>query len=340
MNLLTLIEKYWGALWPRRGLILLIGLPLGILMGIQAFFTPPTYTTKSVFLPDSGGNSMMGSIDNPLSLILGNQTEGSDQLQMLQIMQSRMLNEAVAADSIETESGKVWVAEKILELYASGFSLKGWVIGLFIKDEPMSQRTKVVTAGKILSGLMNAESNDNGFIEMTFSCLDNKVAGPISYKYIEHLRSYYNDQRTQKAKLNVEFFAQRADSVKRELDKVNYSLARNLDQNQFRIRATSEVYPAELRAKQEILKEMYISLGISREQAVAQLQQSTPVIQVLDSPEPPFDRKGKSWLKWGVIGWFLGSLLFALWMTRKLWIEDVSVLIKQLLSGQPAGEEQ
>jgi hypothetical protein len=341
VNLLAIIDRYWSILGPRKVWIILAGLPFAVLLGINAFLYPPTYTARTVFHPDSGSNPLMGDATNPLSLILGNQAEGAQQGQMIEILQSRHINESVAADTIESEGERRMAANVILEMYDPGFSLVQWVIELFTgKPEPLTDEKRIKNAASIMESLLKAETTDNGFIVMLFSCKSQEIGRQLSYRYIHHLSQYYELQRTEKAKKNVEFFTQRADSVKRELDKVTYGLARNIDQNQFRIRATSEVYPSELRAKQEILKQMFITLTINREQAIAQLQQETPVIQVLDRPEPPYTRKGRSFIKFGVMGWFLGSFFLALFFVRNLLREDIGNLIYQILSGTASSNQQ
>lgn len=341
MNLIAIIERYWSIIGPRKGWIILAGLPLAVVLGIYAFTYPSSYTARTVFHPDTSVNPLMGDAANPLSLILGGQAEGAEQGQMIEILQSRHINEAVAADTILVEEQRRLAARVILEMYDPGFSIVQWVTELFTgKPEPLTDAKRIKNAAGIMESLLKAEVTENGFIVMLFSCKDPEIGRQLSYRYIHHLTQYYERQRTEKAKNNVAFFTQRADSVKRELDKVTYGLARNIDQNQFRIRATSEVYPSELRAKQEILKQMFITLTISREQAVAQLQQETPVIQVLDRPEPPYTRKGRSVIKYGLMGWFLGSFFLTLFLTRKLLREDLGNFIYQALSGTSSSNQQ
>lgn len=266
---------------------------------------------------------------DPLSLIFGrgSSTAGGNALQMIGVLQSRRISEDVAADTILVEEEKVLMADYIRASSPSSFSLVNWIYSLFTEPSPPpSKKSKVIGVGRRLRANMEIESNDFGFIEATFWFNDPKVLEVISNAYIEKLTSYYQVQKTEKAEANVIFFRYRSDSVKQEIDEAAYSMARYLDKNKYRINAVDDIYTQKKELEIEYLSELYKNQMLSLEQAKSQLQQQTPIIQVLDFPEQPFPGIAKSPLLFGIVGLILGLIIASIFSLRGLIREDIRYL--------------
>ena len=179
------------------------------------------------------------------------------------------------------------VADIILDIYPTTPTLMAKVKSWMASDDwTPSKEQKVYSMASAIRGSMSTEATTDGFINMVISFYSPEVAGLISQLYITKLDEYYKKQKTAKASNSVDFFTQRADSIKRELTLTTRTLARYLDQHRGIIFSEDRVFPAELEIRQEILKQMFITLTLNKEQAAAQLQQDTPIIQVLDHPNP------------------------------------------------------
>ncbi len=325
------IQAYYQVLRKRWWVLAVVGLIFGAIVYLYIRSLPTQYEAVAVFHPDSStgssGISALGS--DPLSLIFGrgSNTAGGNALQMIGVLQSRRISEDVAADSLEIEGKKVLMADYIRSNYPSSFSLINWIYSLFEEPgPPPSKESKVIGVGRGLKANMEIETNDYGFIEARFWFSDPTVLEKIANAYIEKLTSYYQIQKTEKAEANVIFFEYRSDSVKKEIDQAAYAMARYLDRNKYRINAVDEIYTQEKELQIELLAELYKTQMLSLEQAKGQLQQDTPIIQVLDYPAPPYFSSGKSPLIFGLLGVFLGFIIASMFRLRRLLKEDIAYL--------------
>ncbi|TAE50535.1 MAG: hypothetical protein EAZ89_11895 [Bacteroidetes bacterium] len=344
MNPKAIIERvlaYLNHFRSRWILVLIILLVMTALFTTQGLLRPKYYSAETIFHPEIGMEE--GARPEALSLILGDAAGGAggEAVFMMGILQSRHLSEAVAADSIMMYGQKRLIADLLIEHTPPFTSLTSLIVNTFVPPKiPSTYARRIVSAGRQLRGSLMIEEREDGFIQMQISYYNDSLCGKISRSYIKQLDVYYKRQKTEKAARNVAFFANRADSVKKELDKVSYAIANYRDRNQFSSLLRNEVYPTDLTLKQGMLQQMYSSLIISREQAVAQLQQDTPIIQVLDEPDPPYDTVKASLVLYILIGLFLGLFISFFVVCRKMLVADITQLIQQqLLKAENAATE-
>jgi hypothetical protein len=89
-----------------------------------------------------------------------------------------------------------------------------------------------------------------------------------------------------------------------EIDKRN--LFTNTDKLEF-------IVPAEnLLADKQMIRQQYATAVANQQNAAYKLQKATPVIKVLDKPEPPYDVENKSAIIYGLIGLIGGFILVSL----------------------------
>lgn len=340
-ELFATINRYLSPLNRRKWLIIAVGLMAGVGFGLRAYFAPVMYRATTVFHPESGSTGASGlMIPDPISILMGSADGSASDQQMIGVLQSKSISGAVVADTIPWNGSQRLLADVILEERPQSFSVFQLIKGFFVEDTGFTYDTKIILASQQLMREQSLETSEQGFIVFSFGFYNPRLCQLIAEKYIANLISYYTKQKTAKAQLNVDFFTERTDSVKRELDIVAAQRARAIDQEQYRVFARDMVSTAELDARLEMLKEMYIQLVASREQFIAQLKRETPIIQVLDPPRPPFDVEAPS-----VLIHFLGGLigvifLLCLWITRREWISDgKDILVSTIEGGNKVPEE-
>ncbi|MEM6265689.1 MAG: hypothetical protein AAGI38_24515, partial [Bacteroidota bacterium] len=175
------------------------------------------------------------------------------------------------------------------------------------------------------------------FLVVNFSSNNPLLAQRVNESYLEALEIYYNRQKTAKAESNLIFFTRRADSVNKKLDKVNRSLSYYFDNFQNNIRKFNQLKQKELIARQGMLEQLYISLEISKEQALSQKQQQTEIIQILDPPKPPFQSIKPSAATYAIGGLILGIIIAGIWSVKTLIWEDFSQIIQNSLEANDDG---
>lgn len=342
MNLEEIQEKlnqYKAVIRRNRMGFLLITLLVGVGMGVFALFSPTFYIAHASFHPETNSNRSSALSASPLSFILGSGgLDGNEADRMEEVLKSRKLSQAVVADSVVIDSEKLLLADLVIEKYPKKFAPIKFIKSLFTPPVSYTKESKITEAGKNVKAGLVIEKVESGFLTMDFSFNDHKLTSILSQKYIEKLKEYYKDQKTEKAEINLEFFTERAAFVKRQIDSTATRLAYFQDRNKNLRFARQMISAKELETKLEYLKEMYKTLVTNREQAASQLQRDTPIIQVLDEPLPPFIRSQKSFPIYLIFGLVLGAFIAALWFTRKLLWEDVIGYIKNSIENPPQEE--
>ena len=81
------------------------------------------------------------------------------------------------------------------------------------------------------------------------------------------------------------------------------TLFTNTDKMEFRV-------PTEnLITEKQMLRQQYAVAVANQQNAAYKLQKATPVMKVLDQPEPPYDVQKRSPLIYSIIGFFIGIIV-------------------------------
>ena len=109
------------------------------------------------------------------------------------------------------------------------------------------------------------------------------------------------------------FAEYKVDSLRRVLNAKDYQLIaidkRTLFTNTSKLEFKVPV--ENLIMEKQMVNNQYIQAVANRENAAYKLQKATPVIKVLDKPEPPYNSQSKSATMYGMLGFFLGRFLIA-----------------------------
>ncbi|MEL6591446.1 MAG: hypothetical protein AAFQ68_15255 [Bacteroidota bacterium] len=362
--ILRRIGEYRAQIWSRKWWILGLSVLLMAFFGYRELKKPTQFIATAKFHPENEGSSSV-NLDNPASLLFGGGLVPEESQNMIGILKSRRIFEAVLRDTIVVhidtffvyrqahpygiyqkggrrdsisliEAEKILLVDKVEAIFRGEPSLlQRFLAWLLPEEQQRSFASRLYRAGRQLDDRMSATIGDEGFIDFSLSVPNKVYAKILADKYIIALRAYYQNQKTEKAKRNLDFFTYRADSVKTELDAVNRRVANFLDRSRYRVMASEEVLPRELQVTSELLQQLYISLMLSKEQAASQLQEDKPILQVLDVPRPPFKVEKGSLLKGIILGLFLGVGFLSFWFCRKLIREDLMGLLRRSLTPPP-----
>ena len=148
---------------------------------------------------------------------------------------------------------------------------------------------------------------------LTYTGRSQNIVKEISYQFIDKISQYYIELKREKAKRDYVFAENKADSLKRVLNAKDYQLIaidkRTLFTNTSKLEFKVPV--ENLIMEKQMINNQYLQAVANRENAAYKLQKATPVIKVLDKPEPPYDSQSKSGTMYGMLGFFLGCFLIA-----------------------------
>ena len=294
--------------------------------------TPVTYTSKATIFSLSSGNDNT-SATSALSIILGTESNKSfsdeTSINIIELAQSRTTSEAVAAIPVPSKGNKL-----IAELLADDInSHRGWMEAKIIPPKDKEELT--VWAGMVLKSGITATINKNSSFVLTYTGRSQEMVKVISYGFIDKISQFYIDLKREKAKRDFEFASDKVDSLRRVMGTKDYmlitidkrTLFTNTDKLEYRV-------PTEnLLADKEMIRNQYASAVANQQSAAYKLQKATPLIRVLDRPDPPFEKQSKSAILYGIIGFLGGALLIGGLVTSGLLLRYLRQEVSKAIFG-------
>jgi uncharacterized protein involved in exopolysaccharide biosynthesis len=293
-----------------RFLILLIGLGLGALLFWYAKRTPTIYTSKATVFPltNSSDNSGVNStLNNILGISEAPKSFSSEaSINIIELATSRNTRESVALMRLAEFDNKT-----IAELLILANKNKKWNEGKPSDKIPTDTAKLANIGGTILKTGITAKINKNGVLELTFSSSQQEIISPISYAIVKKISDFYRELKVSKAKLDYEFTLKKVDSLDKELAKIDKQAIQMFNSTYFTPtdRLEFNIPKENLSAlKDRTMRQRDVAAN-NREEAMWRLQKQTPIIQILDRPDPPYDKKESSPILFAIIGIVLGLIL-------------------------------
>ncbi len=88
----------------------------------------------------------------------------------------------------------------------------------------------------------------------------------------------------------------------------------------------------------QLIRNQYSQAVINQQSAAYKLQKDTPLIRILDKPDPPYDKQGKSPLLYGLIGFLVASALLSGLIVSKLFLRFTRQEISRALFSTASSE--
>jgi hypothetical protein len=305
-----LIKKIFLRAGRYKIAILAAGILLGAALFLYARSKPATYTSKASVFPLNATpeNSMASSA---LSQLFGSSEAPKSfsqeaTINIVELALSRNTREAVVMERLP-EKGNKRIVDLLIENYNKNKAFYSKAI-----IPPTDPASLAATGGMMLKGGINAKINKNGILEVNYSNTDESLVSPISYVLIEKIGQFYKDLKVKKAQIDYNFTVRKMDSLQ--------SVLNTYDRRAISMSNTTLFVPNE-KIEYSIPKENLINqktrvLGQfngsanNREEALWRLQKVTPIIEILDKPDPPFDVAKPSSILYGILGFIAGMILF------------------------------
>jgi uncharacterized protein involved in exopolysaccharide biosynthesis len=279
------------------------------LFTIYALKTPVTYTSLSTIFPLTA-SSDNNATSSALSALFsgGDNTKGfSDDasVNIIELTLSRTTREEVASMKDSSTGNKT-----IAELLISDINKHRSFLEPKIKS-PADEAARISIAANIFKNTLSASINKNNSFVLTYTGRSPELVRTISYGFINKISTFYIDLKREKAKRDFEFASGKVDSLRRVMhSKDNQIIAidkrtlfTNTDKMEFRV-------PTEnLITEKQMLRQQYAIAVANQQNSAYKLQKATPVMQVLDRPEPPYDVQKKSPIIYSIIGFFIGLII-------------------------------
>ena len=139
---------------------------------------------------------------------------------------------------------------------------------------------------RILSDL----DKQTGLIIVRVKMPDAEVAAQVCLYATTYLRRYVVRYRTEKARADSGFLAQRRSEVKQRYDRALGNLSAYADQNQYLYTQSAKLEGRRLEAEVSLTQTLYDELSRQYEQMRLKVQEETPILSVLEPPAVPARR--------------------------------------------------
>ncbi|MEO5648355.1 MAG: Wzz/FepE/Etk N-terminal domain-containing protein [Ginsengibacter sp.] len=288
-------------------IIIISGIICGGALVFYALQKPVTYTsTASIFPLTSGADNSSTSM---LSALMGtgeNSKSFSDDasINIIELAQSRTTREEVAAIRVPEKGNKT-----IAELLVDDINTHRGFLEPEVKM-PANEYALITWAGYVLRDGLTATINKNNSFVLAYTGRSPELVRTISYGFIDKISTFYIDLKREKAKRDFEFATSKVDSLRSVMNSKDDQLIAIDKRTMFTNTAKLEFrVPAEnLLADKQMIRQQYATAVANQQNAAYKLQKATPVIKVLDKPEPPYGVQNKSPMLFGFIGFFVALI--------------------------------
>jgi hypothetical protein len=318
-----------------KWLIIMGGIGFAALMYFYAKGKPVFYTAKSSFYPLSSPAS------NPSSKLMeqiGGGGGGSKSLtedaniNIEEVAKSKKTRQAVVAEKLPEFENKSIAELLILELNKDR--------SYFTKEmEVPKVDTQLYALGaELIKNLYSAKFSKTNLLEINFTSKNVLLLQPITNVLTNKVIAFYKELKIKKAKVDFEFLQAKVDSFDYLLSQFDKKRI-VLDNTSLFVRPNKLKFsvPVEnLENQKNLVLTQRNSAVYNREEANLRLQKITPVIDMLDSPTPPYDNVGTSKIMYAAIGFFLGIILFSFLFIVGLIAKYSNAMVKNTIAEKTA----
>ena len=133
------------------------------------------------------------------------------------------------------------------------------------------------------------ENDEANIITLSYVSVNENFAKRFTETLINEMSKMYISHQTKQARNTIDFLQERADSVFKELETVEYDFARIKDINQRIVKASGRLQELQLMREVEVLNTMYLEIIKNLEISKMTLLNRTPIIQIIDKPILPLE---------------------------------------------------
>jgi hypothetical protein len=330
-------SRYILSRWP---VLLLTGLLLGAALAIYTFNKKTKYEAEITFALDEGAGQAADA--NPLPELrerfgFGNTLEAggifSSLTNIVELIQSRLMIQQTLRKTVYVNGKDIVLGDFFLDSlnyrnkWLPGDKNKALLTRKNLSSEDSLQLNSIYGSmyNMIINAYLKIDRKGRGTSLISVICTtENELFTKLFLEnLIDAVSRYYVDIKTKRAKINLDFIAQRTDSIRNAYAASTNSRASFSDANQNVVREVVTVNRERMQTNVDILKESYIELVRNLEAAKVRLVKDTPLFQMLDTPVLPLKKTTPAWFRNMLIGFVIGVLIGAIYVWLKYIIASV-----------------
>lgn len=310
--------EFFNRIKKHKYIIICIPILFAGIFALYALKTPVTFTSTSTIFPLTGGSENNTTSSALSALFSGGDNSNSftddASVNIIELALSRSAREEVAAIK-DSAKGNKTIAELLIKDINDHRSFLEHKMAI-----PTDYKSLIATGAEILGGSMSATINKNNSFVLTYTGRSPELVRTVSYGFIEKISTFYIDLKREKAKRDFDFASSKVDSLRGVINSKDKELIAIDKKTLFTNTAKMEFrVPTEnLITDKQMLRQQYAVAVANQQNAAYKLQKVTPVMKVLDQPEPPYNVQNKSPLMYGTFGFIIGLAISILFFTITL----------------------
>jgi hypothetical protein len=317
---------------------------LGLLGGVAGFFyaksQKPKYTAKLTFALADGADKMggFGSIASQFGLDVGGGSAGAfsgDNL--LALMKSSLLVEKTLMTGVDSAGKFKLLVNQYIDFnrptesqprkpedskprYFTGNEEKR---GFSLEQDSFLAK---VSKDLINSNLEVAKMDKKfSIVSVSFTGEDQWFAKYFIQILTQNVTQFYVETKTGQIRKSLKMMERKLDSVKLVWERAMYGVAAEVDGNQFLVKGVAKVPHAKKQLELQVLTSMYSELIKNVELTRTMMARDQPLIQLIDQPRFPLEKKKMSKLTAAIGGSFLTFFLSIIYMLIGRWWKNLNL---------------
>ena len=342
-DVIIVVKRYWKYIWKKKWIVVAAGLICAVLGYIYVYNKTIKYTAVYVFTVGGDNPATSGlSITYLLGMGGGSMSAFSGD-NVLELLKSRNMVENTLLSPCEYQGDTITFMEYVLicdsvrEKCAEGKidASDEKLTSICDVSYPYGQDRKCFTRAQdsILMIVSSGMIKDNIFVsrrdkklsymEYQYTCPNEEFAMRFSAAHLKTAADFYTETKTSLSRKNLESFQQKADSVRRELDKTIAKSSAFYDGHR---NASGSFVTAQLKKYEidiQVLTTTYQEIEKNIKVLELDLARETPLIQIIDEPFYPLPNDKMRKLKGFIMGGFLGGFLSCLTLIAMLYLSEI-----------------
>lgn len=347
------LKEIIGKLWRKRKFIIVTTAIFMVVGVVIAFVSPVSYTASCTLVPQSGGSGGggMSGLASMMGVNMGSASSGETLSPTVypQIINSvpfgkEIMDTPIVVDKSNGEEITLYdyytdsrykSANVIGSIKKYTIGLPGLILSSLKSEEPTlysdSITGKVMTITKDEKKVIEAikeniqfTSNDkDGYINVGYSFSEPQATAVIAQNIHTTLEKYVTNYKSQKQQDNLQFVQESYERAREDFMRSQANLAAFQDANRDLVSAMARTTERSLTAEYNVAYTVYNELARQLEQAKIAVNESVPVLTVIDPVVVPHE---KSAPRRGIIMFaftFLGIVAAVGWVFVKPFIDEV-----------------
>lgn len=315
--------------WKLLVFFILLFAGLGIVVSLVK---QPKYIAKTTLMlqNDKGGGGVLSGylqMAGQLGILPGG-TEAIDEDKVLEIFKSRRIIESALYKKATIDGKNDFMCNHYISIYElrkkfdADDDLKGFVFknGGSDKHTFLEDSLIYVFHESIVKNCLKLTKDPkSGIIEIQLEFPSELFSKYFCEFMVDALKEYYLSNKTQKERESLAIIQNRVDSITGALNNSEDRYAKWKDSYSRLIKVQGSIEGVKMQREVTILNVMYAEAAKNLEIAKFNLLLSTPIVQVIDSPILPLEKKKFRKLYGLILGGFLGGFLsFGYFILKKI----------------------